>query len=89
MAKDGLFFKTIARVHPRFRVPSGSIILQGIIAAVIVISGTFEQIITYLGFSLGIFPIITVAGLFKLRMKKQVPVKLPGYPVVQLIYIIT
>ncbi len=88
MAKDGLFFKSIARVHSRFGVPSAAIIWQGAIAAVFVLSGTFEQILTYLGFSLGIFPILTVAALIKLRLKKQVPVKLPGFPVVQIIYIL-
>lgn len=89
MAKDGLFFKFIANVHPRFGVPSTAIVLQGVLAAVIVVSGTFEQILTYLGFSLGIFPILTVAGLLKLRIKKQVPVKLPGFPIAQVIYIFT
>jgi len=87
MAKDGLFFKSIANVHSKFGVPSAAIILQGVIAAVFVLSGTFEQILTYLGFSLGIFPILTVAGLIKLRIKKQVPVKLPGFPIAQIIYI--
>ena len=88
MAKDGLFFESIAKVHPRFGVPSTAIIWQGTIAAVFVLSGTFEQILTYLGFSLGIFPILTVAALIKLRIKKQVPVKLPGFPVVQIVYIL-
>jgi len=88
MAKDGLFFKSIARVHSRFGVPSAAIIWQGAIAAIFVLSGTFEQILTYLGFSLGIFPILTVAALIKLRIRKQVPVKLPGLPLVQIIYIL-
>ena len=67
MAKDGLFFKSVANVHKKFGVPSNSIILQCIIAVVLVLSGTFEQVLTYMGFALGIFPILTVIGVWKLR----------------------
>jgi APA family basic amino acid/polyamine antiporter len=48
-----------------FRVPSKSIILQFLIAAVMVMSGTFDQILTYMGFCMGIFPIFAVIGVFK------------------------
>ncbi|UCG87746.1 MAG: amino acid permease [Gemmatimonadota bacterium] len=67
MAKDGYFFKGIADVHPVTRVPSKAILLQGLIAGVMVLSGTFDQILTYMGFCLGIFPILAVLGVFKLR----------------------
>ena len=67
MAKDGLFFKSVARIHPKFQVPSNSIILQVLIAIILALSGTFEQVLTYMGFALGIFPILTVFGVFKLR----------------------
>ena len=66
MARDGYFFKSVARVHPVRRVPSTAILLQCLIAAVMIISGTFEQILTYMGFCLGIFPIIAVLGVFRL-----------------------
>jgi APA family basic amino acid/polyamine antiporter len=52
-----------------------------------VISGTFDQILTYLGFSLGIFPIFAVIGVFKLRQNKSA-FKLFGYPIAQIIYIV-
>jgi len=68
MATDGYFFKAIADVHPIFRVPSKAIILQACIAIVLVMSGTFDQILTYMGFCLGIFPILVVMGVFKLRV---------------------
>ena len=87
MASDGLFFKGIARVHPKFKVPSYAIVLQGVIAVIFVISGTFEQILTYMGFSLGIFPLLTIAGLIKMRLKGRSAVKMPGFPVPQLVYL--
>ncbi|HEX2968885.1 MAG TPA: amino acid permease [Bacteroidales bacterium] len=88
MASDGLFFRSVSRIHPRFGVPSNSILLQGIIAIILALSGTFEQILTYMGFALGIFPILTIAGVFKQRRKDPAAPKLPGYPVVQIIYIL-
>jgi len=60
MAKDGYFFKFLSQVHPIFGVPSRAIILQSIISAIMVLTGTFDQILTYMGFSLGIFPILSV-----------------------------
>jgi APA family basic amino acid/polyamine antiporter len=87
MAKDGLFFKSVARIHPKFQVPSNSIILQGLIAIILALSGTFEQVLTYMGFALGIFPILTVIGVFKLRKVNPDAPRLPGYPVTQILYI--
>ena len=86
MAKDKAFFKFAGEVHPRFGVPAKSIILQGIIAVIFILFGTFDQILTYMGFSLGIFPIMAVIGVFKVRRRKMSPFKLPGFPVVPLIY---
>ncbi|NJN27420.1 MAG: hypothetical protein HC819_16320 [Cyclobacteriaceae bacterium] len=60
---------------------------QGVISIVIVLSGTFDQILTYMGFSLGIFPIITVLGLFKLRRQNKSVLKLPGYPFTPILFI--
>ena len=88
MAKDGVFFKSLAKVNPRFCVPSRSIVLQGLIAAVLVLFGTFDQLLTYMGFSLGIFPILAVLGVFKLRRSGRSVVKLPGYPVVPALYVL-
>jgi APA family basic amino acid/polyamine antiporter len=57
MAADGYFFKFASRVSPRFRIPFGAILLQAIIAIIMVLSGTFDQILTYMGFALGFFPL--------------------------------
>ncbi|MDZ7608294.1 MAG: amino acid permease [Cyclobacteriaceae bacterium] len=87
MAADGKFFSFASKIHPRFGVPAYSIIFQAIISIAIILSGTFDQILTYMGFSLGIFPIITVYGLFKLRKEKRSTIRMPGYPFTPIIFI--
>ncbi|HET8737687.1 MAG TPA: amino acid permease [Pricia sp.] len=88
MAKDGYFFKFLAEVHPTFKVPSKAILIQALIAVIIVLFGAFDQILTYMGFALGIFPILAVIGVFRLRISGGSVLKLPGYPWVQLFYIV-
>ena len=88
MARDGIFFKSIAFVDPRSAVPTRSIVLQGGIAAVMVFLGTFDQLLTYMSFSLGIFPLLAVVGVFKLRRSGRSAVKLPGYPVASAVYLL-
>jgi len=89
MAKDGLFFKSVAKIHPKFEVPSNSIILQSMIAIVLALSGTFEQVLTYMGFALGIFPILTVTGVFKLLINHPMALRMAGFPFTQILYIAT
>ncbi|MCP5104887.1 MAG: amino acid permease, partial [bacterium] len=88
MAKDGYFFKFASDVHPKYGVPTKSILLQGLLAAVMVMLGTFDQVLTYMGFSLGIFPILAVIGVFKLRRLNMSKYKSPGFPVVPVIYVL-
>ncbi|MFO7655030.1 MAG: amino acid permease [Candidatus Krumholzibacteriia bacterium] len=78
MAQDGLFFRFAARVHPRFGVPSRAIVLQGVLASLMVLVGTFDQILTYMGFALGIFPVLAVIGLRRLRRRPGGSPRLPG-----------
>jgi len=88
MARDRYFFPFASSVDPKFKVPSQSILLQGLMAGALVLFGTFDQILTYMGFSLGIFPILAVLGVFKLRKSKTSTYKLPGFPVIPLIYVL-
>ena len=88
MACDRCFFPFFASVHPRFKVPARSILLQGLIAALLVLLGTFDQILTYMGFSLGLFPILSVIGIFKLRRQGAAVYRMPGFPVVPLVYVL-
>ncbi|MCP4155684.1 MAG: amino acid permease [bacterium] len=90
MATDGLFFKFAARIHPRFGVPDHAIIVQGMLAVLMVVAGTFEQLLMYVGFALGIFPWLAVVGLFKARrlnIGKDSAVKVWGYPWVPLFFL--
>lgn len=87
MAKDGLFFKMAGRIHKRFQVPSNSILLQALIAVILVLSGTFEQVLTYMGFALGIFPVLSVIGIWKLRKTQPDALRIKGFPIPQIIYI--
>lgn len=89
MAKDGLFFRSVAKIHERFKVPSNSILLQCLIAVILALSGTFEQVLTYMGFALGIFPIFTVMSVWKLRRNNPGALRLRGFPLTQAIYIMT
>jgi len=87
MARDGYFFKFAAKVHPKYKVPSAAIIVQAVMAIIIVLSGTFDQILTYMGFSLGIFPILAVAGVFKLRAEGKNKQMIKGFPVHLILYL--
>jgi APA family basic amino acid/polyamine antiporter len=86
MARGGYFFRFVGDVHPVTRVPSKSILLQCGIAAIMVMSGTFEQILTYMGFCLGIFPIVAVLGVFKVRRAGVGKYRMPGYPIPPLVF---
>ncbi|MDH5400007.1 MAG: amino acid permease, partial [Cyclobacteriaceae bacterium] len=88
MAVDGYFFRFAARLHPKSQAPVWSIVMQAGISIVIILSGTLDQVLTYMGFSLGIFPLLTIAGLFKLRASGKSKIRLPGFPFTAVIYLI-
>ncbi|MBN1274594.1 MAG: amino acid permease [Candidatus Aminicenantes bacterium] len=88
MSRDGTFFRFASKVHPKYNVPSQSIWLQGGLAGLMVLFGTFDQIITYMGFSLGVFPLMVVFGVFKIRRSGEGSYRLPGYPVVPIFYLL-
>jgi basic amino acid/polyamine antiporter, APA family len=90
MARDGLFFRFAARVHPRYETPAFSVAIQGACALLMILTGTFEQLLTYIGFALGIFPWMAVCGVILLRRKqpaRERPYRVFGYPVVPLFYL--
>jgi APA family basic amino acid/polyamine antiporter len=91
MAKDGLFFQRVATVHPRFRTPSFAILLQAVWASLLALSGTYEQLFTYVIFITFIFWIAGTASVFRLRKKYPDlprPYKTWGYPIMPIIFII-
>jgi APA family basic amino acid/polyamine antiporter len=91
MARDGLFFKKLAWVHPRFRTPVNAILAQSAWAVVLLLFwGTFEDLITYVVFTDWVFFGLTAVGIFIFRRKypdHPRPYKTLGYPVVPLIFI--
>jgi APA family basic amino acid/polyamine antiporter len=91
MAKDGLFFKSVAKIHPKFGTPAFSIVVQAIWASILTLSGTFEQLLTYVIFVSIIFWISAAFAVFTLRKKfpdMPRPYKTWGYPVVPAVFII-
>ena len=92
MAADNLFFRKVAEVHPRFRTPGFSIVIQTIWACILTVSGTFEQLFTFVVFVTVLFYILTVGSVFILRKKRPDlprPYKTWGYPVIPIVFIIT
>ncbi len=92
MASDGLFFKSIAKVHPKFKTPFYAIILQSIWAVLLLLFwGTVENLITYTVSVEWIFFVLAAAGIFIFRKKMrdaERPYKTFGYPVTPLIFIV-
>ena len=92
MARDKLFFPFAARVHPKYGVPGRSILIQGSLAVVMVLVGSFEQLLVYMGFALSIFPWLAITGIFIARRRglgDSNVVKVWGYPWVPIFYLIT
>src|SRR6266852_920392 len=83
MAQDGVFFKRMAVIHPTWRTPAFSLIGQGIWAAVLTMSGRYDQLYTYVIFGMVLSYTLTVIGLFILRWKRPdvpPPYRCTGYP---------
>jgi APA family basic amino acid/polyamine antiporter len=84
MARDGLFFKGAARVHPRYHTPAASIVAQAVWSGLLVLSGGAQALTTYTGFSVVLFAGIAVMSLFVLRRREPNaprPFKAWGYPI--------
>jgi basic amino acid/polyamine antiporter, APA family len=90
MARDGLFFRSFARVHPRFRTPHVAIVLQGAFGALLAASGTFAQLILVEVFATYLFLALAVAAVFVLRRERPTmarPYRTPGYPWVPALFL--
>ena len=91
MAKDKLFFSKAAEVHPKFHTPGNAIMIQGVWASVLALSGTFEEIITLVVFVNFMMWIAASSMVFVLRKKQpelERPYKVWGYPYVPAFFII-
>jgi len=89
MANDGVFFRAIAAVHPRFGTPARAIAIQAILASVYGASGTFNQIIGVFVFVTVLFVAATVAGLFRIRRRSpDVSYRTWGYPFTPVLFLV-
>jgi APA family basic amino acid/polyamine antiporter len=91
MAESGLFFRGMSVIHPRFRVPGRAIIGQGVWAALLCLSGTYQTLYEYVVFALVLFFAATGAAVLVLRVRRpeQVrPYRTWGYPVIPLVFIL-
>ncbi|HEY4763902.1 MAG TPA: amino acid permease [Candidatus Sulfotelmatobacter sp.] len=91
MAQDGVFFKRMAVIHPQWRTPAFSLIGQGVWAAVLTLSGRYDQLYTYVIYGMVLSYTLTVIGMFRLRWKRPEiprPYRCTGYPWLPAIYVL-
>jgi APA family basic amino acid/polyamine antiporter len=91
MAKDGLFFRSVARLHPGYKTPAVSLMVQMVWTCVLCISGSYGQLLDYIIFAVLVFYVLTIFGLFVLRRTRpeaERPYKAVGYPILPAIYIV-
>ena len=91
MAQDGVFFKRMAVIHPKWRTPAFSLIGQGAWAAVLTLSGRYDQLYTYVIYGMVLSYTLTVIALFILRWKRPDiprPYRCAGYPWLPAIYVL-
>ena len=91
MAKDGLFFQSVARLDPKHKTPVVSLMVQMVWTAILCVSGSYGQLLDYIIFAVLVFYILTIFGLFVLRRthpEAERPYRAIGYPVLPAIYIV-
>ena len=92
MAEDGVFFRSLAWIHPRYRTPSNSIVAQGVWSIALTFSGTYNQLITYVIVAVFLFHAATGAAVIVLRRTRPDaprPYRVWGYPVLPLIVVLS
>ena len=88
MAKDGLFFRQFGELHPRFGTPHRATIIQMVLACILILSGTFEQIISYFFFVVVFFIALTAAGIFKVHNREFTGYKTFLYPLTPIFFLL-
>jgi len=91
MAQDGVFFKRMAVIHPKWRTPAFSLVGQGTWAAALTLSGRYDQLYTYVIYGMVLSYTLTVIGMFLLRWKRPEiprPYRCTGYPWLPAIYVL-
>lgn len=91
MARENLFFRSLAEIHPKHGTPAISLVVSGIWSSLLVFSGTFYQLITYVVFASWIFYAMSCTGVIILRRKQpdlERPYRTWGYPVVPVVFVL-
>jgi APA family basic amino acid/polyamine antiporter len=89
MARDDLFFKAAGELGARSRVPVKALVIQGVWSSLLVLSGSYSDLLDYVIFAALLFYVVTLAGIFVLRRKMpdaERPYRAWGYPVVPAVY---
>ncbi len=93
MARDGLFFRQLGKVHVTFRTPAAALVVQAVWSCVLILFiGGFSQLFTYVIFGGWIFYALAVASVVGLRKKDPAmerPFRVPGYPFVPILFVLT
>lgn len=90
MARDGLFFRRMAAIHPGHKTPANSLWLQGGIACALALTGSYSDLLTMTAFTSLLFSMLTVVGLFVLRRQRPElprPYRMWGYPVLPALFV--
>ncbi|MGH7672730.1 MAG: APC family permease [Gemmatimonadales bacterium] len=90
MARDNLFFRKAGDLHPTHRTPALALVVQAVWTSFLALSGTYSDLLNYIIFGAVLFYMLTVVGLFALRVRRPDlprPVKAPGYPWLPAIYV--
>jgi APA family basic amino acid/polyamine antiporter len=90
MARDGVFFARLSRVNPRTATPIAAIVLLAVWSALLAVTGTFSQLLTYVVFTGWIFYGLGALAVFPLRRRAErepLPFRTPGYPVTPLLFV--
>jgi APA family basic amino acid/polyamine antiporter len=91
MARDGVFFHKLAALHPRFDTPAYAVIFSTAWAIMLLLSGTFEHLLTYVVFTGWIFYALAAASIFIYRRRESQtfrPFHVPGYPWTPLLFVV-
>ncbi len=91
MSRDGLFFKSVGKLHPRYKTPVAGLLVQAAWTVLLCVSGSYSQLLDYIIFAELVFYVLTITGLFVLRFKQPNaprPYKAWGYPVLPALYIV-
>ena len=90
MARDGIFFKIVGGIHPKFRTPGRSLVFQGVLASLMALTGTFEELTNLFIFAAWIFYAFAVVAMFRMRKTEPNlprPYRCWGYPWVPGIFV--